>query len=243
MVEELWPILLRVAITFFVLLVLTRLTGKKQLSQGTFFDFITAIALGDIAGERLADPNEPLVPWLLGTLLWFALIIAFDLLVLSSRRVAKVLEGEPTILIENGRILQQNLRSTFLRVDELMAHLRTKGYFSPSDVENALFEIDGSISVQPRSQRRPVTPADLRIPTSYEGIAREVVVEGQIIHHNLEDLRLNEGWLLAALQRQGYDDPADVFYAALETSGRLYIDGYNDAIPGIPVDVKDYGPH
>lgn len=238
----LWPILLRVSITFFVLLVLTRLTGKKQLSQGTFFDFITAIALGDIAGERLADPAQPLVPWLLGTVLWFVLIVTFDILVLTNRKAAKFLEGEPTVLIENGRIRQKQLQTTFLRVDELMAHLRTKGYFSPSEVEFAVFEIDGSISIQPKSQKRPVTPSDLQIPTDYEGMAREVVVEGEILRRNLEEMKMSEGWLLNALRQKGYKDPADVFYAALETTGNLYIDGYKDPIPGEPVEIVDYGP-
>lgn len=234
--EVLW----RIVATFLVLLFLTRLTGKKQLSQITFFDFITAIAIGDIAAAKLSDPEAPFLPWLAGTVLWFAMTIALDRLVLSNRRIAKLVEGEPTIVIEKGQIYEQRLKQNYLRVDELLANLRAKGLFNPGDVEFAMFETDGTVSVLPRAQVRPVTPKDLKLSTSYEGIAREMIFEGRINQINLKDLGKDKAWLLKKLHEQGYDDLKQIFHASLDTQGGLYVDGYDDPIKGSRVDVRDY---
>lgn len=236
-------VLMRVTLTFSVLLVLTRLTGKKQLSQSTFFDFITAIAIGDIAAEKLSDPSHPPIPWLLGTILWFALTVAVDLLVLKNRRLAKLIEGEPTIVMENGRILEKEMFKNFLRVDGLMARLRDRGIFNPADVEYAIFETDGTITVLPKSQVRPVQPRDLKIATQYEGMSRELVVEGNITQNTLDAIGLSRSWLLGELQKAGYDDPKRVLYAAIDTQGKLFIDGYDDQVSGSRVRVEDYGAH
>lgn len=237
-------ILVRVAMTFGVLLVLTRLAGKKQLGQVTFFDFVTAIAVGDIAAEKLSDPEHPLLPWLAGAILWFAMAIGMDLLVLRNRRIGKLLEGEPSVLIENGRILEHRLRQNFLRTDDLMAYLRARGFFNPADVEFAVYETDGTVSVLPRSQVRAVTPRDLGLPTAYEGMAREIIFEGEVNQVNLKAMNLSEAWLAAELAKKGVKDPSHVFFASLDTTGDLYVDLWEDQITGSRVQVRDYpGPH
>jgi uncharacterized membrane protein YcaP (DUF421 family) len=238
-----WTIALRVTFTFGVLLLLTRIAGKKELSQTTFFDFVTAIAVGDIAAEKMSDPEQPLLPWTGAAVLWFALIIALDLLVVGNRKAAKLIEGEPTMLIENGRILENNLKTNYLSVDELMANLRKKGHFNPAEVEYAIFETDGTVTVQPKSQHRALTPKDLHLPTSYEGISREVVVDGQILHRNLMEMHLDAAWLRAELLKQGYPSEKQVFWASLDTIGKLYVDGYADSITGRRIEIPDYGPH
>lgn len=238
-----WTIFARVIYTFGVLLLLTRIAGKKELSQSTFFDFVTAIAVGDIAAEKMTDPEHPLLPWTGAAILWFTLIIAVDLVVVGNRKAAKLIEGEPTMLIENGRILEKNLKANFLSPDELMAHLRKQGHFNPAEVEYAIFETDGTVTVQPKSQYRPLTPKDVNLPTSYEGVSREVVAEGQILHRNLMEMHLDAAWLRAELLKQGYPSEKQVFWASLDTSGKLYVDGYVDAIAGRRVEIQDYGPH
>jgi len=232
-------ILLRVVITFVVLLVLTRVAGKKQLGQVSFFDFITAIAVGDIAAEKLSDPQHPLLPWLAGTILWFAMTLGLDVLALSNRRIGAWLEGEPSILIQNGRIMKEQLRRNFLRVDDLMAYLRSKGYFNPADVEYAIYETDGTVSVLPRSQARPVTPKDLGLSTAYEGLPRELIFEGKVNYSTLQQCNLDEKWLLDELRKQGIQHPSQVFFACLDTTGTVYIDPWEEPTLQDPAS----GPH
>lgn len=226
-------ILLRVLLTWTTLLVLARLTGKKQLSQATFFDFITAIAVGDIAGENLANPEKPLLPWLAGTVAWFALTVFLDILVLKNRRLAGLVEGTPSVLIQNGKILEKSLRSNFLRVDDLVADMRKMGYFNVADVEFAVYETDGSLSVMPKSQVRPVTPKDLNLATEYEGLPLPVVQDGKVNYINLKRVGLDEEWLRGKLAAMG-KTPDQVFYASLDTAGKLYVDGHQHYEVGPP---------
>lgn len=237
-------ILVRVAVTFAVLLVLTRITGKKQLSQSTFFDFITAITIGDIAGERLIDPELPILPWLAATVLWFLLVVVVDVAVMKSRPLAKLLEGEPAVLIENGKVMEKSLRENFVRVDDLLMYLRKKGHFNPADVEYAVFEIDGTVSVLPRSQLRPVYPRDLNIPTRYEGMVQELIIDGEIIHQNLRKLGLTEVWLMNELLKRGFGSEKQIVLATLDTQGDLFVDGYRDPVPPVSAAKNEYaGPH
>ncbi|MFZ5824480.1 MAG: YetF domain-containing protein [Bacillota bacterium] len=236
-------ILLRTALTFGVLLVLSRVAGKKQLSQATLFDFITAVAVGDLAADHLANPDDPLVPWLLATILWFALVILLDVIVLKNRAAGKILEGEPSVIIQNGRIQEKALAANFLRVDDLLGRLRKQGYFNLADIEFAVFETDGTISVLPKSQARPVQPRDLKIPTDYEGMSREVIVDRVIIRDNLKRMGLTEEWLAGELVKAGYTGADEVFFASIDSQGKLYVDGFHDPIDGIPMKVGDTGPH
>ncbi len=112
-----------------------------------------------------------MLAWTAATILWFALTLGPELLVLNGRRAAKLLEGQPTVLIENGHNREKALRSSFLRLDKLMTQLRRSSHFNPS--------------------------------TPYEGMAREVIIEGQVIDANLRAMRLNRAWLLTELARRG----------------------------------------
>jgi uncharacterized membrane protein YcaP (DUF421 family) len=181
-----------------------------------------------------------MLPWLAGTVLWFAMTIGLDRLVLRNRRIAKLVEGEPSILIEKGHIYEQRLKQNYLRVDDLLAALRTKGLFNTADVEFAVFETDGTVSVLPRSQARPVTPKDLNLATPYEGMSREMIFEGRVNMINLKDIGRDKTWLLKKLREQGYDDPEQIFHASLDTQGTLYVDCYKDPVKGSRVDVRDY---
>ena len=183
---EMWPVLIRVTYTFFLLLVLTRVVGKRQLSQATLFEFITAITIGDIVGEQMTDPTKPLLPWTAATCLWFGLVIGLDKLAVRNKKAAHLLEGRPALLIERGQVLKQNLVLNNMREEELHAHLRQKGYFDPSDVEYALYEIDGKVSVLPRAEARPATPRDFGFAPQPErrsdGFLTEVKSPGPMLH-------------------------------------------------------------
>lgn len=234
---------LRAAILFGILLVGTRLMGKKLLRAITVFDFIIGITIGSMAGDLTLNLDQPLAPRLAGLVAWIALAIAMHFAGLKSRWFAKLTHGEPVILIHNGKILEDKLAFTTLTTDDLMAMLREKGFFDLNEIEFALLEPNGQLSVQPRSQARPVTRQDLGLSTQYEGVATEVVYEGRILEGNLKRFGLDRDWLLDKLRQQGIQDVKEVFYAALDTRGNLYIDRYRDHIR-VVTDVSDYpGPN
>lgn len=97
-------------------------------------------------------------------------------------------------MIENGKVLDQNMRRMRYNLDELNSHLRTCGFFDIDHVEYAILEPSGHLSVRPKSQHRPLTPADLKLPTQYEGLSIELILDGRVIHPNLDQNRLTESW-------------------------------------------------
>ncbi|MGQ9512182.1 DUF421 domain-containing protein [Thermodesulfitimonas sp.] len=183
-------ILLRAIGAFAGVVLITRLVGKLQVGQLTISDYVNGIVIGSIAASLATDVKTS--PWyyLLGLLVFTTLTISTQWLGLKYRPARKILGDEPTVVIHNGKILERNMRRMRYNVDDLMMQLREKGYFNIADVEFAVAEPNGSLSVLPKADKRPVTPADLGIPTKYEGVPSELVVDGVIIKQNLKQNNL-----------------------------------------------------
>lgn len=227
---------------FFTLLILTRILGKKQVSQLTFFEYVLGITIGSTAANMSTNLSTRPFLEFVGLLTWTFFVLILEVLALKNRKLAKLADGEPTILIENGKIMEDKLAATFYRFDDLMKDLRKKNVFNISDVEFAILETDGSLSVLTKSQAQPVTPRDLQIPTAYKGLDIELIQDGQIIQQNLEQINLDQNWLLAELDKRGLALDK-IAYGSIDTKGVLYLDLYDDQGIDI-VDPSDYeGPN
>lgn len=231
---------LRGIVAFAILFLLTRLEGKKLISQLTYFDFVVGITIGSIAAAATTDVDTlEMVPSMLGQFVWAAGAWVLGWAAVHSLRWNKVIQGEPTVLVQNGKILEQNMRKLRYTIDDLRMQLRQKGAFNLSDVEFAILEPDGTLSVLKKSQLLPVTPQDLNLSTAYKGVPTELVVNGRVLEQNLEQVGLSRQWLLDTLRRQGIQDVRDVFYAELDTSGALYVSPYQNR-PARPLDITDF---
>lgn len=217
----------RSATAYIVLLVLSRIMGRKLISQMTFFDFVVGVMAGSLAGSASLMIETPLLSSVIGltTITILTVIIAY--LAIKSFAFRKFVNSEPVVLIENGKIINQNMKKVRFSLDELMMHLRHKNIFSVADVEFALLETDGKMSALPKSQKRPVTPEDLKLQTKYKGLTKDLIMDGRIISENLNDIKLDEDWLIGELGKTGIDKAQDVFYAGLDTSGTLYVSKRN----------------
>ncbi len=201
--------------------------GKRSLSQLTFFDYVNGISIGSMAATLAVDLSRESTPTLVGLLTWSFWVMVLALLSIKSRFLRRLIDGKPTIVIQNGKILGESLHKYGFNIDDLRMLLREKEVFNLSEVEYALIEANGQISVLKKSQNQPVTAADLQIATDYKGLAIDVVSSGKIIQDNLKLLGLSEDWLKESLKKQGLTIE-EVFYAELETAGNLFIDLYQD---------------
>ncbi|MGE5675900.1 MAG: DUF421 domain-containing protein [Mycobacterium leprae] len=217
-------------VAFGFTLFVVRLVGKKEVSQLTFFDLVSAIALGTLSAEVAGHFERPtwLSLWLV--LLWGLLTIGASWVAIRSRVARGVLQGKPTIVVQNGKVLERSMAAERYNLDILLSQLRGKGIFNLADVEFAMLEPDGKLSVLPKSQQQPLTPADLKIPTEYEGLAKELVMDGRIMETNLEELGLTRQWLMGELRKQGITAVSEVFHAQLATNGSLYVDRIHDGV-------------
>jgi uncharacterized membrane protein YcaP (DUF421 family) len=242
-VGEVTVVLVRSVMTFVNLLIFSRLLGKTQVSQMTFFEYVAGITLGSIAAEL--STNLAIRPWpiFVGMATWVILTLATQFIALKSRWMAKLLDGEPVVVMQNGQILERNLRLLRMRQGELAELLRAQGVFDFNEVEFAIMEPRGDLSVLKRSQHLPVTPADLQLQTTSKGLGIELVVDGQVMEQSLRRLGLNRAWLEARLQEQGISSPSQAFLAVVDAQGKVYVDRYTDHFPPA-YDLSDYpGPN
>lgn len=222
------PIILVVAIrsliAFFTLLLLVRLMGKQQVAQLTFFDYVVGITIGSIASTLSVQVNENLLSTITGLVTWTVLAILLAYLSMHSAWLRKTVDGKETLVIKNGKILENNLKLTRLPLEQLLSELRTQGVFNIDDVEFALFEPSGKLSIQKKSQKQPLTPGDLKIPTQYDGLPTNLILDGVLLQDALKSLNLTKAWLQHQLSKQNIRDIKEVSLAQLDTKGNLYVD-------------------
>lgn len=241
--NEALVVVVRGIIGFFTLLIFTRLLGKEQVSQLSFFDYIVGITIGSIAASLTVDLNSRAWPHWVGLLTWTVASFSMQWISLRWRYISKFIEGEPIVVIMNGKIMERAMRKIRYRLSDLLMQLRGQGVFDISQVEFAVLETDGKISILKKSQFQPVTPKDLNLSTDYLGISNELIYDGVVIEENLKQLNLSRTWLDRQLSQKGIRDPSEVFFASLDTLGNVYIDTYRDYLKKI-VDISDYpGPN
>lgn len=223
-------ILFRTIAAFFALLVIARILGKQVLSNMTFHDFVTGITLGAIAANLAFNPKIE-SPYLLLSLVVFT-VTSFSIAVLSirSRKARKWITGSPAILIENGKILEQNMKHEKYSLDTLIQSLREKDIFDMEEVEYAVLENNGKLSVLKKPPYRNVTQKDLHIKgQGAVDFPVELIMDGQLIENNLSNNGVSRRWLEAELERRE-KSIADVFYAVKSTNGKLMLDFYEDGL-------------
>lgn len=241
--NEALVVVVRGVIGFFTLLIFTRLLGKEQVSQLSFFDYIVGITIGSIAASLTVDLNSRAWPHWIGLLVWTIASLSMQWISLKWRYISKFIEGEPIVVIMNGKIMERAMRKIRYRLSDLLMQLRSQGVFDVSEIEFAVLETDGKISVLRKSQFQPVTPRDLSINTNYLGISSELIYDGVVVEENLKQVNLSREWLDSQLKKNGINDPSEVFFASLDTQGNLYLDKYQDYLEKI-TDISDYpGPN
>lgn len=226
-------VVVRALAAFILLLAITRALGKKQVAQLTFFEYVFGIGAGTIAGGLAEAIERPPGIATLALLTWGVAALVIQMVTMKSRTASKVVTGEPTVVIKNGQIQDETMTRLRYRFNELLSQLRQKDVFNVADVEFAILEPNGVLSVLKKSQVQNVTPSDLNLQTSYKGIPTEVVVDGNVIESNLQMVNLTKEWLIGELEKQNVRDVRDVAYASLDTSGSLYVDLKDGSHPGI----------
>ncbi len=236
-------VIVRGIIGFFTLLIFARLLGKEQISQLTFFDYVLGITIGSIASELTVDLSSRAWPHWVGLATWAGLGFLLQLITLKWRYAAKYIEGEPTIVIMNGKIMESALKKMQLRVSDILELLRNKDVFDLQQVDFAILEPNGQLSVLKKPEHQYLTPKDMNIAVEATGISTELVYDGIIIEENLRQLNKDRKWLADELKKHGLKDPSEAFLVTLNPAGSLYVDKYEDHIKKI-TDIGDYkGPY
>jgi len=227
-------------LAFFSILFFTRLLGKQQIAQLSFHDYVNGITFGSIAAVLATDLSQRTWQHLIGLFLFALLTFLMEWITIKSRKARKVIEGEPLVLVHNGKILEDNMKKARFNLKELAAQLRKNNLFDVDQVEYAILETDGSLSVMPKPEYRSLTPQDMGLSFAPEAIPATIIIEGKLLTPNIKQHNLNRVWIKEQLQSHGVDDIQDVFMASYDPSKqKLYIDLYDDELGKDKVDISE----
>lgn len=220
-----WEMILRTTFAFSAILILARILGKKQLSQLTFFHYITGITFGSIAAEMAGQTDVPFMDGLIALVWWAFLTLLMSYIVLKSSKLRVILDDEPSIVIRDGIIMVKALKKARLHIDDVMMMLREQSIFSIQDVHYAVLETNGELSVMKKTAQQESTKQDAKADVSApKYIPSEIISDGKIVQKNLVELDLTEEWVMKKLRKKGIDSVEKVFYAQIQSDGSLFVD-------------------
>ncbi len=204
------------------LFIIAKIIGHKQMAQLDFFDYITGITIGSIAAELATELENPLYP-LIAMIVYGAITFLLTIVARKFPKTRKFINGSPTIIIDNGNIYKENMKKAKLELSELMVMCRAAGYFDLKDIQTAVFEYNGKLTILPKSTSRPLTPEDVDICPEPEYINTEVIMDGRILDENLKRTGLELNWLKKELKKQGYSTAKDVYLAVCDKNNVLTV--------------------
>jgi uncharacterized membrane protein YcaP (DUF421 family) len=213
----------RTLILFGLVVLVTRVMGKRQISQLQPFELVVAIMLSELATIPMQNTSVPLISGIIPIFTLMIIQIAFSYLSLKSEIARKIICGSPNILIKNGKIMEEELTKLRLSLTDLMEILRIKDYYNIDDIEFAIMETSGEISVIPKAPKKPITPEDLNLSTTRHRLPYAMILDGNVDHEGLTKSNHSLAWLQKEIKKHGVNDPKEVFFAFIDANGKLYI--------------------
>ncbi len=204
------------------LFLLSKLMGEKQITQLSLLDYIIGISIGSIAAEMATNlENNPILP-AISMSVYAGLDFCISYANRKSLKIRRFINGRPLVLMDGGVIYRENFKKARLELGDFLTFCRAAGYFNLDQIQTAVMEHSGQISILPKASRRPVTPADLGIEAPEEHLVLTVISDGTVNVTNLHPAGKNEAWLAGELKNRGYRAPSDVFYAFIDAD-RLHL--------------------
>ena len=213
--NEILKIILTSLGSLIVLFILTKLIGNREMSQLNMFDYINSITIGSIAAE-MATALEDFVEPLIAMIVYATATIFISYISCKSTILQR-------ILIDNGRIYAKNFKKARLEINEFLTQCRSQGYFNINDIQTAILETNGKISILPKSGIKPATPDDLNIQVRQEKIVTNVILDGKVLKENLKNVGKTEEWLYREINKQDKFKIKDIFLATIDVEENLSV--------------------
>lgn len=213
----------RTIILYILVVAALRIMGKRQIGQLQPSELVVTMMISELASIPMENVGTPLANGVIPILTLIIAEAAFSFLTLKSKKIRKIISGSPTVLIDKGRVLEKEMERLRFNIDDLMEELRTNGYSNLMDVEYAIMETNGMLSIIPKSNKRPLTPSDLQLCPEYEGLPFLLIADGVINEAALSSAGFGEAWLTERLQEFQIEQVKDVFIAFLDSEGNLFV--------------------
>lgn len=211
--ESFGSIAVELSVGLFGLLLLTKVMGRASMSEATPFDFISMIVVGDFVSDAIYDPETHILKVLFAIFFWGVLIFLIDFVTLKLNASRSFFESQPAIVVSNGVIDRQSLKKNKVDMNHLQMLLRDRNVFSFREIDFAILEPNGKLSVIKKPEYDTPTRGDLKLPIRALSIPVTFISDGVVIKKNLEHAGKNEQWLFEELKRQSVNDPKEVMIA------------------------------
>ena len=208
---EVLQVVLASSFSAVVLFLIAKVIGHKQVAQLEFFDYITGITIGSIAAELATTLDKPWWKPTISMLVFGSITVALSIITRRFARSRKFINGTPTIVMNDGKLYRQNMKKAKLELSEFLLLCRQEGYFNLNDIQTAVFEYNGKLSILPVSTKRPLNPEDMELNPKPEHIGTEIIMDGRVMGDNLKRKGLNDDWLQKELKKQGYKSTKEIF--------------------------------
>ena len=208
---------------YFVILAAMRLMGKREIGELTPFDLVVSIMMAELGVLVIEKEHFALWEGLIPIITLAGIEIVFSYCSLKSSFIRELINGSPTVLMKNGEIITEAMQKSRYTIHDLLTQLRENGIFNVSEVEFALLETTGDLTVLPKSQHRKLTPKDIDLETEYEGLPIVLIEDGEINDEGLKEIGEDEDWLRSKIVERNINTVSSVLLATWETDGSLYI--------------------
>ena len=207
---EIIRVLLTSLLSIGAMFVITKLMGHKQVAQLDLFDYINGITIGSIAAELATELEAPWMP-LVALCVYGGVSILLSRITMRFPGTRKFINGAPTVLLSGGRLYKENLKAAKLDLSEFLLLCREEGYFDIDEIEMAVFESNGRLSVLAKAEKRPLTPENLGLAGAQDDVGCEVIMDGKIMIEALLRAGRDERWLKKQLKQRGFKDTRAIF--------------------------------
>ncbi len=223
-----WDASIRITFTFITLFIMSRILGKKLIAHMTFFDFVAGITIGSLGASFAFSHTIPISIGIYGIILFALIALITDVLSIKVYATRKIFNGEPLLIIKNGKIHEDGMSKARLTVDDLLFLLRKKNIFYLDEVEFAFLETDGTVSAQKKGTQQFTKNIDFKINPISRGIPQTFIIDGKIMMESLEAAGKDQNWINSTLKEHNIQKVKNVTVGQVDEQGKVYLDSSTD---------------
>ncbi len=213
----------RTILVLIILFFITKMMGKKQISELNFFDYIVGITIGSIAADISLDIEKNMIAGIAALFIYGFISYIISFVSIKSILARRFFIGVPTVLVEKGKIIESGLKKSKIDVNDLLMVARENGYFNLDEIDYALMEVNGNISFLPKEKEKPVTKKDIKIKCSNEGLTVNAIIDSKYMANNMKAINKDKEWLDHELKVNGYDNYDNILLATIDNNYKVTI--------------------
>lgn len=213
----------RTILVLIILFFITKMMGKKQISELNFFDYVVGITIGSIAADISLDIEKNMIAGIVALFIYGFISYIISFVSIKSILARRFFIGVPTVLVEKGKIIESGLKKSKIDVNDLLMVARENGYFNLDEIDYALMEVNGNISFLPKEKEKPVTKKDMKIKCNNEGLTVNAIIDSKYMANNMKAINKDKEWLDHELKVNGYDNYDNILLATIDNNYKVTI--------------------